>query len=105
MIFWMRKIKKTERIHGSSQIGTGKTYTMEGDLTSTEHHGIIPRAAQAIFEALKKPDFTSHSISCSYLEIYNEDLGDLLAEDLQPSLSGKGTKLEIMDSKDGTFCR
>ncbi len=77
---------------------------MEGDLSSSEQHGIIPRAAQAIFESLKKPDFTSYSISCSYLEIYNEDLGDLLVDDLQISL-GKGIKLEIMESKEGTFCR
>lgn len=88
-----------------NKIHTGKTYTMEGDLSSSEQHGIIPRAAQAIFESLKKPDFTSYSISCSYLEIYNEDLGDLLADDLQTSSAGKGLKLEIMDSKEGTFCR
>jgi len=78
---------------------------MEGDLTSSEQHGIIPRAAQAIFEALRKPDFTSFTIYCSYLEIYNEDLGDLLADDLPSSQGGKSTKLEIMDSKEGTFCR
>jgi kinesin family protein 11 len=87
------------------QTGTGKTYTMEGDLTSADQHGIIPRAALAIFEVLKKPEITSSAIFCSYLEIYNEDLGDLLADESQSSMGGKNTKLEIMDSKEGTFCR
>jgi hypothetical protein len=28
------------------QTGTGKTYTMEGDLDNPDMHGVIPRAAQ-----------------------------------------------------------
>jgi hypothetical protein len=54
---------------------------MEGDLSSPEQYGIIPRSAQAIFEALKKPEFVSHNVVCTYLEIYNEELCDLLLED------------------------
>jgi hypothetical protein len=90
---------------------TGKTYTMEGDLVSPEHHGIIPRAAQAIFETLSSPCFSMYSVSCSYLEIYNEDLCDLLADSCAQSTQGsdgpnkKASKLEILDNKNGTFCR
>ena len=35
----------------------------------------------------------------SYLEIYNEDLCDILADRTST------TRLEIMNSKTGTFCR
>ena len=115
---------------------------MEGNLSSPEHYGIIPRSAQAIFEALKKPEFTSYNVVCTYLEIYNEELGDLLADDPLISHHSSSTtssstpmkerpmsrssyatsshtpmkdrtntsqhinkKLEIMNGKNGTFCR
>jgi len=84
---------------------------MEGDLNYSEHHGIIPRAAQAIFESLSSPCFTMYTVSCSYLEIYNEDLCDLLADNSSALMapngeaSKKAVKLEILDNKNGTFCR
>jgi hypothetical protein len=82
------------------QTGTGKTHTMEGDLTDPVKYGVIPRSTDAIFRALKKKTYESFRVSCSYLEIYNEELCDLLAE------RGKSTtKLEIMNKKSGTFCR
>ena len=84
------------------QTGTGKTHTMEGSLNSPDNHGLIPRSAQAIFEALKKPEYSSYTVTCSYLEIYNEDLGDLLAEE---GTAEDKKKLEIMEGKNGTFCR
>lgn len=71
---------------------------MEGDLDDPEMQGVIPRSAKAIFEALKTPDYSHHSVSCSFLEIYNEDLSDLLAD-------GDGPKLDIMVGKNGPFCR
>ena len=69
------------------QTGSGKTHTMEGDLSDITNHGVIPRSAQTIFETLQKPEYTSHSVTCSYLEIYNEDLGDLFAEERNTSSS------------------
>ena len=64
------------------QTGTGKTHTMEGSLDDDENRGIIPRSAQAIFERLKdvKNHFTESSVTAQYLEIYNEELADLLTE-------------------------
>ncbi|KHJ95231.1 kinesin motor domain protein [Oesophagostomum dentatum] len=67
------------------QTGTGKTYTMEGG--SGEHHsyrddpttGIIPRAVEHIFEELEKSNTEEYSVRVSYLELYNEELFDLLA--------------------------
>ena len=82
---------------------------MEGDLSSPDMHGVIPRSAQAIFEALKQAKYSDHSVTVSYLEIYNEDLCDLLSDEKQPvgeKRSAHGvTKLEIMEGKNGTFCR
>lgn len=81
---------------------------MEGDIKSEVSRGIIPRAAQSIFEKIKQPTYSDHTITCSYLEIYNEELCDLLADDNKTG--GKrthqgNTKLEIMGGKDGPFCR
>ena len=104
---------------------------MEGDLSTPEQYGVIPRSAQSIFEALEEPEFTSHHVVCSYLEIYNEELCDLLADEQGAILSSSSTpmkdrnrvssptpmkdrssfysyygkKLEIMNGKSGTFCR
>lgn len=101
--------------------GTGKTHTMEGDLSSPVQYGIIPRSAEAIFDAVSKPDFQQTRVTCSYLEIYNEDLGDLLlvedSDDQSTSSSGKRptpskrnmkkkiVKLEILEGAEGPFCR
>ncbi|EKX52236.1 hypothetical protein GUITHDRAFT_65383, partial [Guillardia theta CCMP2712] len=73
------------------QTGTGKTHTMEGDLSSENNRGVIPRAAHAIFERLKTEQYVESSVSASYLEIYNEELADLLVDD------GKDVKLQICE--------
>ena len=83
---------------------------MEGDLDHPENYGIIPRSAGAIFEQLNKKDnnYESYRILCSYLELYNEDLCDLLAE---PDSTGRTPSknnhdsLAIMEGKNGPFCR
>ena len=51
---------------------------MEGDLKDEQQKGVIPRAVEAIFEQLKQSKYTSSSVNASYLEIYNEELSDLL---------------------------
>ena len=68
-------------------------------MTSPELYGIIPRSAQAMFDHLKQPQYKEQVVTCSYLEIYNEELRDLLAD------SNGGVKMDIMEGKDGTFCR
>jgi hypothetical protein len=62
------------------QTGTGKTYTMEGDISSEQHMGVIPRSVRHIFKTLSESRFVSSTVSCQYLEIYNEELSDLLVE-------------------------
>lgn len=67
-----------------SQTGSGKTHTMgtvfDGNW-DTPHVGIIPRALKDIFKAVKsmESDYTV-SVSCSFLELYQEVLYDLLSE-------------------------
>lgn len=93
------------------QTGTGKTHTMEGQFDDAEQRGIIPRSVHLIFQQLedKKVDF---SVKASYLEIYNEELGDLLddsygeAADKRKSVasSSKHKKLLLCDGEKGVVC-
>ncbi|KAM0370192.1 hypothetical protein ACHAPK_005705 [Fusarium culmorum] len=81
-------------IFAYGQTGTGKTYTMSGDMTETmgmlsDDAGIIPRVLQTLFTKLEL-DNAESTIKCSFIELYNEELRDLLASD-------EGTKLKIYD--------
>eukprot|EP01066_Platyproteum_vivax_P015821 Platyproteum_vivax@DN6941_c0_g2_i1.p1 len=77
-------------IFAYGQTGTGKTYTMEGDMKEylkddvqlTHHAGLIPRSVQAVFDRLEAQN-AEYSVRVSYLEIYNEELCDLLTENKQ----------------------
>lgn len=62
------------------QTGSGKTYTMQGriDSSSPEDIGITPRTLQYIFAKLPQQE-GEHQISCSFVEIYNENIVDLLS--------------------------
>ncbi|CAK89764.1 unnamed protein product (macronuclear) [Paramecium tetraurelia] len=68
-------------IFAYGQTGAGKTYTMQGkgcdDVTSDSSHlGLQPRLIQQLFKKLPKEN--NWTIKCTYLEIYNEQLIDLL---------------------------
>nr|CAI5842974.1 unnamed protein product [Callosobruchus analis] len=70
------------------QTGTGKTYTMTGDKCSIiknwkedEDAGIIPRAAHHIFYELDRLKIRDYTIKVSYIELYNEEIRDLLSND------------------------
>ncbi|XP_075996605.1 kinesin-like protein KIF11 isoform X2 [Genypterus blacodes] len=68
------------------QTGTGKTFTMEGERSPDGQFtweedplaGIIPRTLHQIFEKLSE-NGTEFSVKVSLLEIYNEELFDLLS--------------------------
>lgn len=50
-----------------------------GSLDKEEDFGLIPRAAKAIFDMIEEStEKAEYKISCSYLEIYNETIQDLL---------------------------
>ena len=69
-------------IFAYGQTGSGKTYTMFGsDIYDENQSGIIPRAANQIFTYWSDNSDTKEvDVRCSMLEIYNEDLRDLLNE-------------------------
>lgn len=72
-------------IFAYGQTGTGKTYTMSGDMSESlgylsEAAGIIPRVLQSLFHSLDSEE-TESTVKCSFIELYNEELRDLLSPD------------------------
>ena len=54
--------------------------------------GMIPRAVHAIFQRLK--DAREFSVKVSFMEIYNEELSDLISDD-------ESVKLRVFDDQTG----
>jgi len=85
------------------QTGSGKTHTMQGSGNGAMR-GIIPRAVEQILKTAKvmqmqKWDF---QLSASFLEIYNENLKDLLASMSQDdSVRQNPPKLSIKRNREG----
>ncbi len=61
------------------QTGSGKTHTMLGTKSSP---GIIPRTATMIFDAAAVTEDSVYKIELSVIEIYQDDIHDLLLEPL-----------------------
>ncbi|XP_040570892.1 kinesin-like protein KIF19 isoform X2 [Lepeophtheirus salmonis] len=70
--------------------GGGKTYTMVGN---DQNPGCMVRAMDDLFNTLQKEKNLAYKVSMSYLEIYNENIRDLL----QP----KSDRLELRDDHKG----
>ncbi|CAI9119063.1 OLC1v1020726C1 [Oldenlandia corymbosa var. corymbosa] len=91
------------------QTGSGKTYTMMGDIGHTiqsgnlnEDYGITPRIFEHLFSRIREEEYKGrneglkYSCKCSFLEIYNEQITDLL----EPS----SNNLQLReDSKKGVY--
>uniref|UniRef100_A0A8C7WBX8 Kinesin family member 4 n=1 Tax=Oncorhynchus mykiss TaxID=8022 RepID=A0A8C7WBX8_ONCMY len=64
------------------QTGSGKTFSMGGTYTSAQENeptvGVIPRVVRMIFQEREKHTDCEVSLTVSYLEIYNEEILDLL---------------------------
>ncbi|XP_062064622.1 kinesin-like protein KIF27 isoform X1 [Lepus europaeus] len=63
------------------QTGSGKTYTIGGGHVASVvegQKGIIPRAIQEIFQSISENPSVDFDIKVSYIEVYKEDLRDLL---------------------------
>ncbi|KAI3381798.1 hypothetical protein SNEBB_000846 [Seison nebaliae] len=80
-------------IFAYGQTGTGKTYTMEGVRHIPEERGVIPHSFAHIFNTIKENGKQMFIVRASYLEIYKEDIRDLLDN------TGK-QKLSIRDRPD-----
>lgn len=77
-------------IFAYGQTGTGKTFTMEGIRTVPEKRGIIPNSFAHIFGAISKAEGSvKFLVRVSYLEIYNEEVRDLLGMDQRCRLEVK----------------
>lgn len=74
------------------QTGSGKTFTMQGG--SGEHAGLIPRSVSKILEETQRANTRgwAYTLEASFLEIYNEQLRDLLKAG---SASGQGGPVSI----------
>ncbi|CAG9817005.1 unnamed protein product [Phaedon cochleariae] len=81
-------------IFAYGQTGTGKTYTMAGNHLVPELKGIIPNTFSHIFSQISRASGEkSFVVKVTYLEIYNEDVRDLLSGD-------PNKKLAIRERKD-----
>ncbi|CAL7948925.1 unnamed protein product [Xylocopa violacea] len=88
------------------QTGTGKTFTMEGINTDSYLHwesdssaGIIPRSLSHLFDKLQLLEAQEYTVRVSFLELYNEELFDLLS----PNDDGLKLKLYEDTSRKGAI--
>jgi kinesin family protein 11 len=72
-------------IFAYGQTGTGKTYTMEGGPRRSDdgkalspEAGVIPRSIKQIFDTIEANN-TDSTVKVTFLELYNEELTDLLS--------------------------
>ncbi|KAL4280006.1 hypothetical protein GQ457_03G044210 [Hibiscus cannabinus] len=99
-------------IFAYGQTGTGKTYTMEGGARKKNGEfpsdaGVIPRAVKQIFDILEAQN-AEYSMKVTFLELYNEEITDLLApEETTKFIDDKSKKpIALMeDGKGGVFVR
>lgn len=67
---------------------------MQGDLDLSPlsapktEAGIVPRVLHRLFNLLEAAENTEYTVRCSYVELYNEELRDLLSPDYQPGAAG-----------------
>ena len=99
--------------HFLSCVGCGKSFTMQGPTQNLvpEMRGVIPNSFSHIFECVKASTDVEYLIRCSYLEIYNEEVKDLLGnvktpvkcelkEDPQKGVFVKGLTDVIVETED-----
>ncbi|GLC55847.1 Kinesin-like protein fla10 [Pleodorina starrii] len=81
-------------IFAYGQTGTGKSHTMEGKDDPPELRGLIPNTFRYVFEIIARDSGTKEFlVRSSYLEIYNEEVRDLLGKD-------HSKKMELKESPD-----
>ncbi|KAL1558091.1 Kinesin-like protein KIN-5D [Salvia divinorum] len=99
-------------IFAYGQTGTGKTYTMEGGSRKKNGEypsdaGVIPRAVRQIFDILEA-QHAEYSMKVTFLELYNEEISDLLAPEETSKFPEDKSKKPIAlmeDGKGGVFVR
>jgi kinesin family protein 11 len=91
------------------QTGTGKTHTMEGGMDNgglgfslspdAPNAGMIQRAVHQIFKKLEHNIDIEYSVRVSHMEIYNEELVDLLAPE-----GGEAKPLKMLEHPTNGVC-
>jgi hypothetical protein len=66
-------------IFAYGQTGTGKTHTMEGEMKPKEMKGVMARCFEAVYSQIDNHKDAQFLIRASYLEIYKENIRDLLS--------------------------
>ncbi|KAL3901744.1 MAG: hypothetical protein SGCHY_000372 [Lobulomycetales sp.] len=90
------------------QTGAGKTFTMTGASENYKHRGLVPRTISQVFREIADRPETAYTVRISYLEIYNEQMVDLLAGSGVPAASGgmhpqgSTASLNVVEDKTGT---
>ncbi len=99
-------------IFAYGQTGCGKSFTMQGPSTTNEDmRGVIPNSFAHIFQSVKATKDVEYLIRCSYLELYNEEIKDLLCnpknavkcdlkEDPQKGIFIKGLSDVVVENED-----
>ncbi|XP_071719982.1 kinesin-like protein KIN-5B [Rutidosis leptorrhynchoides] len=90
------------------QTGTGKTYTMEGGMRNKggelpAEAGVIPRAVRQIFDTLEAQK-ADYSMKVTFLELYNEEIVDLLTTEENSKLFDERPKKPVSLMEDGKGC-
>ncbi|PON67278.1 Kinesin-like protein [Parasponia andersonii] len=84
-------------IFAYGQTGTGKTFTMEG---TTEDRGVNFRILEELFHIVReRQKLYRYCVSVSVLEVYNEQIRDLLGSGTQAGVAAK--RLEIRQVGEG----
>ena len=78
----------------------GKTYTVIG---TPECPGILPLALKSLFDIKNNKDNNNFFFYCNFVEIYNEDVFDLLADDPSGKNKYYKKKLSIKENLNSVF--
>jgi len=86
-------------IFAYGQTGAGKTHTMYG---TPQQPGLAPRSIQCLFDIMKKetPRGKTFKVKTYMVEVYKQDILDLLADKPPPSKDGKTAKVGLEVKKD-----
>ncbi|KAI8801655.1 P-loop containing nucleoside triphosphate hydrolase protein [Cladochytrium replicatum] len=76
------------------QTGTGKTFSMQGVANVPHLRGIIPNAFNHIFDHIARSVDKKFLVRVSFLEIYNEEIRDLLTKQVKGQ---SPTKLDVKE--------